>query len=420
MNKLLATIKCYDILARMSRTRKHRYSRTRCTRRQHGGFLNEKLKEFYYAIILNNLKKIKKLVEEDGVNVNSLFEGRPLLFTCIQYERFDIAKYMIDHGADINFKHENKTILSLASLLNITKSVKFLISNGADINDTNNILGNPPLYNAIFNNNKKLVTWLIESGANLNIQNMRGETPLHCAASNGRLEIVKMLIQKGASPNIKDNLRMTPLEDAELNSHRKIVQYLRPLTAVNNDSNSNSNNNSNNNNNGPDFPLPAISASPLPTTLVADKPSQCFDPIMLESSNISDNADSLKLYVKNRAGAIIKAYCIDDALLTNIKSVEQLFYQCKDKTPVSALMIQQKNVHVETPLRRIMMDIPYFTTNDECQKMQLGKSYLLQETDKPVGRIVSYRVLNGGNVVSAKHCGPAEPGNIYDIYEIVS
>ncbi len=51
--------------------------------------------------------------------------------------------------------------------------------------------------------------------------------------------------------------------------------------------------------------------------------------------------------------------------------------------------------------------------------MKMGKSYVFQETDASVGRIASRSVVKGGSVVSAKHCGPAEPGHLYEILEVV-
>ena len=86
---------------------------------------------------------------------------------------------------------------------------------------------------------------------------------------------------------------------------------------------------------------------------------------------------------------------------------------------VSALLIQPKNVEYNNPYQRIMMEVPYFTKRDQAMKMQVSKSYVFQETDAPVGRVASRSVVKGGNVVSAKHCGTDEPGNLYEILEVV-
>ena len=55
--------------------------------------------------------------------------------------------------------------------------VKYLVEHGADINIPNNT-DRTPLFNACFIKNEELVKYLVEIGADINKQNDNGVTPL--------------------------------------------------------------------------------------------------------------------------------------------------------------------------------------------------------------------------------------------------
>jgi len=73
---------------------------------------------------------------------------------------------------------------------------EFLLSKGADINEGNTTEyygGYTPLFWAVEDNNKELVGFLIQHGAEVNIQSHKGQTPLSLAEKGGYAEIVEML-----------------------------------------------------------------------------------------------------------------------------------------------------------------------------------------------------------------------------------
>jgi hypothetical protein len=279
------------------------------------------------------------------------------------------------------------------------------------------------------NSTKEIVELLLQNGANPNVMDIMNQTPLHIAVDNWYNDIAILLIENGADPNGRDFHQKRPLDIAIDRNNEEMIEYLYSRTndpnnyanmnyVENNENNEYNIENNNENNNAND--LPAVSATPLGTTTIAEAPKQCFDPIMVSTTNITESDDVLTIYVRNRAGKITNSYCVDADYLTNmVQSENEVFYNCKDSVKVSALLVQPKNVQYDSPLQRIMMDIPYFTKRDQSQKMQLGKSYVFQETDTPVGRVASRSVVKGGSVVSAKHCGPDEPGNMYEILEVV-
>ncbi|WP_353281483.1 ankyrin repeat domain-containing protein [Wolbachia endosymbiont (group B) of Horisme vitalbata] len=81
-----------------------------------------------------------------------------------------------------------------------------------DINSIDNS-GIAPLHYAVARDNFKLISLLIENGANVDVQDGRhGRTALHWAAYHDKFEIVKLLVNKGADWNIKDRDGKTALD----------------------------------------------------------------------------------------------------------------------------------------------------------------------------------------------------------------
>ena len=89
--------------------------------------------------------------------------------------------------------------------------IDFLINCGLDINHKRNKRGSEisALHNAVSNNSYKIVSYLLEKGAKIDIQEGHGNTPLWTAVMNYRgdvekLKIINLLILKGASLNNKN------------------------------------------------------------------------------------------------------------------------------------------------------------------------------------------------------------------------
>lgn len=76
----------------------------------------------------------------------------------------------------------------------------------------------------------KIVTRLLELGANVNAKKIRGETPLHGACICGGLEIVQELVKYGADVNSLARYDLganyTPLHLACVNGHDTIAEFL--------------------------------------------------------------------------------------------------------------------------------------------------------------------------------------------------
>jgi ankyrin repeat protein len=72
-----------------------------------------------------------------------------------------------------------------------------------------------------------LVERLIDSGADINIQDETGQTALIAASDQGYFGIVDLLLQRGADSNIKDKDGDSALDIARFKDHIEIVKLLK-------------------------------------------------------------------------------------------------------------------------------------------------------------------------------------------------
>ena len=90
-------------------------------------------------------------------------------------------------------------------------------ANRVDVN------GETELHRAVKSGNKEQVTKLLNSGANLDIQNKTKQTPLHLAVSRGDKEAVKSLIRAGANTQLVDSSKRTAFGEAIASKDKTLV-----------------------------------------------------------------------------------------------------------------------------------------------------------------------------------------------------
>ena len=107
------------------------------------------------------------------------------------------------------------------------ETVEFLLTHGADPNKKNTV-GSTPLHLAVSLNNINIVQLLLTRGADPNKKSTVGFTPLHLAVNRNNKEIVQRLLDHGADPNIQNNYGATPLHLAAIHNtiNMDIVQLL--------------------------------------------------------------------------------------------------------------------------------------------------------------------------------------------------
>lgn len=177
------------------------------------------------------------------IQANSLIEGgnpdqkdilgwTPLHLAATRGERL-VMSLLLHSGADPNSKNiAGWTPLHYFSFRkdgNPKVAWRFL-QKGADV-DSCGRDGLSPLHCAAMCDNQMMTKLLIESGANVEIQDNFKKTALHWAARNGSPEAIQVLFAKGAYLDSQEYNRMTPLHLAASNGQEGIVVQLVKLGA---------------------------------------------------------------------------------------------------------------------------------------------------------------------------------------------
>jgi len=216
---------------------------------------NIQKKEFFSAIIKNDVKKVQELID-DGINVNSTNEknGWTALHYAADKGRAKIAKILIENGADIDRRDvKGRTPLHIAAIKGNVKVAKVLLNYGADPNVLD-AKGKRPLDYSLENQRKALVVLLTETlpeeeqdqeklfiavkncdlkktkkllnKIDVNVRDRNFRTPIFYAIKNCKPQFIKYLISRGANINVYDRDSLTPLIYAIMRKDIKIVKLL--------------------------------------------------------------------------------------------------------------------------------------------------------------------------------------------------
>lgn len=126
------------------------------------------------------------------------------LFLSIRNGDLNQVKSIIDIDKNlINSRNRlYSTPLIVAASINKLEICNYLIDAGADINleNTNNYRA---IHYAAYNNQFELVKKLVEKGAEIEVWNNRGRLPIHYAAYAGNIEMLEYFVKKGLKINTK-------------------------------------------------------------------------------------------------------------------------------------------------------------------------------------------------------------------------
>ena len=150
-----------------------------------------------------NLAEVRRLVEEEGADVNKATTNGPTpLWAAANYDRLAVVRYLVEQGADV---------------------------------DKARVTSFTPLYGASSMGHLPIVRYLVEHGADMDKTDARGMTPIYAAASAGHLAVVQYLVQQGADINKENENGFTPMMNAWVRNQVEVVAYLRAAGATSSD-----------------------------------------------------------------------------------------------------------------------------------------------------------------------------------------
>jgi ankyrin repeat protein len=198
-------------------------------------------------------------------NVDELYDGHSPLYTAISHENLYMIESLLRRGANIRIKDTQFSYTPLEQALSsgvdnvmdlvlryyqpvkgdfiihtllanevldnllMIKIIGKLIKVGVDINELDEY-GTSILYQTSIYNSIEVMKFLLENGANTNInvaETEGGNTPLHVAAEQNSFEQVKLLLDYDADITIKNNDGYTPRDLARRNNaDDELIKYL--------------------------------------------------------------------------------------------------------------------------------------------------------------------------------------------------
>ena len=154
--------------------------------------------------------------------------------TSCQDDNVNVVDCLVQNGADVDLQDKDgETALFFAVRSKIKKWTSsgilssLQVIKGANLNTSRNDK-RTPLMEGSSKNDEKQVNWLIEHGADVNLQDEDGDTALHfaCNSDHASLEILSCLIENGANINACTDFKITPLMMAVQNCHKYVVSFL--------------------------------------------------------------------------------------------------------------------------------------------------------------------------------------------------
>lgn len=164
----------------------------------------------------------------------------PFLVACEQ-GMTDFSLDLIRRGARVDVRltagdAAGKSAIHLASYYGEVAIIRALVEEGVDINQIPEGGGLGPLHWCVYNHHQELFDYLLEMGADVNIQATGlyySRTPLHFAVSGDRAYMTRRLLEMNADPLAKDQEGRSPLdialdrfEESGLPIHEKVVLLL--------------------------------------------------------------------------------------------------------------------------------------------------------------------------------------------------
>lgn len=184
------------------------------------------LKDFDYK--KKSLDDLKKLLEKD-IPLETPDENNELpIIKAIYAQNIDIIKYLIARKVNLYATDlSGQTAMMICARNGFLDIAKLLLTAGYDLNQSISTTDQTVLGLAVWNNHLKMVQWLLNNGANVDIVDNQGWTPLMIAAYSGFTDIVTELLKHHPDTAKKNNRGLTAFDLAVFRNHPDIVGLLK-------------------------------------------------------------------------------------------------------------------------------------------------------------------------------------------------
>ena len=172
------------------------------------------------AVHNNQSEVARKLLENPAIDVNDYrpaHSQQPVLHDAAGFGYLNTARMLLRHGADVNLVYvkeimldgekvlfRNTTALNKAVGNNKTEMTKVLLmeENILNIDALDAFCGCTPLMGAAVYDNLPLLELLLQAGADVNFTSDFGFTAIHNAVASNSTKVVRFLLDRGANVNV--------------------------------------------------------------------------------------------------------------------------------------------------------------------------------------------------------------------------
>lgn len=179
---------------------------------------------------LTHVKIVKALLQKGkdlGLTIEQISNSSPLYEAC-KLAKVSIVSLLLEYGVEL--EKQGYPSLKWAVQMGFNNIVKLLLDNKIPV-DPPTKKEQSALYEATFCGRLDEFLTLLESGANVNLQDDGGVSPLHVAALKGNMRFVEILAKRGADVNIEDANGYTPTGYALSEGHKDVAAKLKALGA---------------------------------------------------------------------------------------------------------------------------------------------------------------------------------------------
>ena len=180
--------------------------------------------DFFRAVGIDNAGLVSSMLSK-GFDPNSVDEkGQVALYVALRIESPKVAAVLLAHpGLKVDASNDvNETPLMMAALRGSWDLARRMIELGAAVNRS----GWTPLHYAASGPEARMVSLLLDKGANVAAQSPNKTTPLMMAARYGSDEMVKILLTRGADPKARNDQGLNPADFARLGGREDLAAQL--------------------------------------------------------------------------------------------------------------------------------------------------------------------------------------------------